>query len=565
MTVATTGAVSHENVEGWHSIDWQAAHENVRRLQARIVKATQAGRWGKVQALQRLLTRSYSAKVLAVRRVTENSGKRTPGVDGELWDTPRKKMDGVHRLRQRGYKPLPLRRLYIPKTSGSKKLRPLSIPTLRDRAMQALYLLALEPVAETTADPNSYGFRKERNCADAVEQCFKAFAPKRAAQWFLEADIQACFDTISHDWLLAHIPLEKLILHKWLKAGYMEQSRLHPTDEGTPQGGVISPVLANMTLDGLESRLLKRYPSAKRGVSPKVCLVRYADDFIVSGGTRELLENEVQPLIAAFLAERGLRLSPEKTLITHIDDGFDFLAQNVRKYKGKMLIQPSKKSQRRLLNRVNNILKGNPQVKAGHLVVLLNPVLRGWANYHRHICSKKTFAKLDHLIFRALWRWAKRRHPNKGRKWVRHTYFKTVGGNHWTFSGAFNGRQYHLYALNSTPIRRHSKIVGAANPFDPAWEVYFEQRLGLKMVETLHGRKQLVYLWKEQNGICPVCQQKITKLTGWHNHHIVWRTHGGADTAENRVLLHPTCHQQVHHLKLTVEKPRPARQGVGEA
>ena len=239
MTAALpAGAASHAEVD-WHSIDWQPVTENVRRLQARIVKATQAGRWGKVKALHRLLTHSFSAKALAVRRVTENQGKRTPRVDGETWNTPAKKATAVRGLRQRGYRPRPLHRVYIPKSNG--KQRPLGMPTMPDRAMQALSLLALEPVAETTADRHSYGFRAERSPADAIEQCFTVLANRDRASWILEGDITSCFDRISHTWLLAHIPMDRSILHKWLKAGYMERHILYPTTAGTPQGGIITP------------------------------------------------------------------------------------------------------------------------------------------------------------------------------------------------------------------------------------------------------------------------------------------------------------------------------------
>ncbi len=269
-------ATSHNEVD-WHAINWQKANQNVRRLQARIVKATQEGKWGKVKALQRLLTHSFSGKALAVRRVTENQGKHTPGVDKEIWDTPTKKATAICNLKQRGYKPLPLKRVYIPKSNGKK--RPLGIPTMTDRAMEALYLLALEPIAETTADPNSYGFRPQRSTADAIEQCFKTLAGKHMAEWILEGDIKACFDRISHEWLLANIPTDKAILRKWLKAGFMEQGILHPTDEGTPQGGIISPALANMTLDRLEKRLLTHFRLCQRvRYLNKVHFVRYADD-----------------------------------------------------------------------------------------------------------------------------------------------------------------------------------------------------------------------------------------------------------------------------------------------
>jgi retron-type reverse transcriptase len=238
-TAQAVGAVSREAAE-WYAIDWRTIHRNVRRLQVRIAQATKEGRWGRVRALQRLLTHSYSGKVLAVRRVTENNGKKTPGVDQEIWDTPEKKTQAVHALKRRGYQSQPLRRVYIPKSDG-KTMRPLGIPTMKDRAQQALYLLALEPVVETTADKNSYGFRQQRSCADAMEQCFKALRSANT-QWILEGDITSCFDKISHDWLLAHFPIDRVILQKWLKSGYMEKHVLHDTTDGTPQGGIVTPL-----------------------------------------------------------------------------------------------------------------------------------------------------------------------------------------------------------------------------------------------------------------------------------------------------------------------------------
>ncbi len=560
MTVAnTTGAASHA-AEDWHAIEWQQVHREVRRLQVRIVKATQAGRWGQVNSLQRLLVRSYSAKALAVRRVTENEGKRTPGVDGVLWNTPEKKAQAIQSLRQHGYQPQPLRRIYIDKANGKK--RPLGIPTMKDRAMQALYKLALDPVAETTADPNSYGFRSERSTADAIEQCFCALAQPNSAEWILEADIKGCFDHLSHDWLLSNIPMETDILRKWLKAGYMEKDAFHDTEEGTPQGGVISPVLANMALDGLERRLREVYSrNTKKGRPAKVNFVRYADDFIITGSSRELLENEVKPLVEAFLAERGLTLSPEKTHITHIEDGFDFLGQNIRKYDGKPLIKPSKQNVKRVLNKIRTIIKENKQTPAGLLILKLNPIIRGWARYHRHVNSKVTYSNVDHAIFKALWRWATRRHPKKGNRWIRQKYFKSVGDRNWVFFGEYEGKEWRLASASDLRIKRHIKVRGDANPFDPEWELYFEERLTRKMANTLEGSRQLDYLWQQQDGICPVCQQKITETTRWHNHHIIWRSRGGPDTSDNRVLLHPNCHQQVHSQHLHVEKPRPSRGG----
>jgi RNA-directed DNA polymerase len=317
--VATlTGALSTGPM-AWHAIDWYAVHRMVRRLQARIVKAVQAGRWGKVRALQHLLTHSFSGKALAVQRVTTNNGRKTPGVDGIVWDTPEKKAGAIGALRQRGYRALPPRRVYIPKKDGTQRQRPLSIPTMHDRAMQALYLLALDPIAETLGDPNSYGFRMERSTADAIEQCFNVLARQHAPQWILEGDIRACFDGISHDWLLAHIPMETAMLRKWLKAGFMEKHVLFPTETGVPQGGIASPVMANLALDGLEKLLKAHYPpNTKRAQRAKINLVRYCDDFIITGSSYELLEHEVKPLVTQFLGERGLELSPTKTHLTRL-------------------------------------------------------------------------------------------------------------------------------------------------------------------------------------------------------------------------------------------------------
>jgi RNA-directed DNA polymerase len=434
--VATlTGALSTGPV-AWHTIDWYAVHRTVRRLQARIVKAVQAGRWGKVQALQHLLTHSFSGKALAVQRVTTNHGRKTPGVDGMIWDTPEKKARAIEELQQRGYRALLLRRVYIPQKDGTQRQRPLSIPTMHDRAMQALYLLALDPIAETVGAPNSYGFRTERSTADAIEQCFNVLARKHSPQWILEGDIRACFDGISHDWLLAHIPMETAMLQKWLKAGFMEKHVLSPTETGVPQGGIASPVIANLALDGLEKLLKTHYPpNTKRAQRAKVNLVRYCDDFIITGSSYAFLEHEVKPLVAQFLSERGLELSPTKTHLTSIEDGFDFLGQHLRKHAGKLIIKPARKNVKTFLGHVREMVKANKQTTAGHLIAQLNPVIRGWANYHRHVVSKVTFNKVDTAIFKSLWSWATRRHPKKSRRWGAKKYFRTHQGRQWTFVG----------------------------------------------------------------------------------------------------------------------------------
>lgn len=273
---ATLAGAAPRRATDWHSIDWKKVFRTVRRLQARIVKATRQGRWGKVKALVYLLTHSFAGRALAIRRVVTNSGAHSPGVDGVVWDTPQKKTTAFNALQRHGYQPQPLRRVYIPKSNGD--LRPLGIPTMVDRAMQALYLLGLDPIEETLADRNSYGFRLGRCCADALAQCHKILNGQDRAEWILEGDIKSCYDRISHSWLLTNVPMDKVILRKWLKAGFLEKGVLFATTEGTPQGGIISPALANRTLDGLEELLRRKFGGSKRKSKCKVHLVRYADD-----------------------------------------------------------------------------------------------------------------------------------------------------------------------------------------------------------------------------------------------------------------------------------------------
>ena len=475
-------------------VDWTKIRQEVRRLQVRIAKATQEGRWSKVKVLQRLLTRSYSGKMLAVKRVTENRGKNTPGVDGEIWRTPAAKSRGVESLQRRGYQPMPLRRVYIPKSNGKK--RPLGIPTMKDRAMQALWKLALEPVAETTADPNSYGFRPARSTADAIGQCFNLLARTNAVEWILEGDIRGCFDNISHEWLLENIPMDREILRKSLKAGFIDENTFFATEAGTPQGGIVSPVIANMTLDGLEETLRARFGRGRgRSSSHKVHVVRYADDFIVTGASKEILETEVRPVVEQFLSTRGLELSEEKTRITHIEEGFDFLGQNVRKYNGKLLIKPSKPNVKAFLGKIRGVVKGNKTAHQRNLIWLLNPIIRGWAQYHRHVVASRTFASVDHWIWRTLWYWSKRRHPNKSAQWIMEKYFRTRGSRKWVFGTKVQlpdgtHRWVDLCMAADVHIRRHRKIKRDANPFDPAWDDYFEQRKRYKVETSRTDRRK---------------------------------------------------------------------------
>jgi RNA-directed DNA polymerase len=473
MTVDLLAGASSNKVSDWQAVDWPKVQRDVRRLQLRIAKAIRAGKHGKAKALSWLLTHSRSAKLLAVKRVTENKGAKTPGVDNKVWRTDRQKYAATQNLKRRGYRPQPLRRIYIPKKNG--KLRPLSIPTLHDRAMQALHALALKPVAETVGDRNSYGFREGRSCADAIGQCFCALAKSYAPVWVLEGDIKSCFDRISHTWLLKSIAMDKRILRQWLAAGYWEKGQRFPTNEGTPQGGIISPVLANLTLDGMEEAIRSRIKKRRDQVN----FIRYADDFVVTARHRETLEQIVKPTVVDFLAQRGLELSEQKTTITHIETGFNFLGQNVRKYNNKLVIRPAKEGLKALVQKSRDCIKGCVGQTAQTLIAKLNPIIRGWANYHRYVCSHKAFWTADRVIHYQLLRWARRTHPNKSYGWLKQKYFSYAGrfgfyARKWMHNG--ESKVVRLYGLSRTVIQRHIKVRGEANPYDPIYTEYFERR-----------------------------------------------------------------------------------------
>jgi RNA-directed DNA polymerase len=492
--------------------------------------------------------------------VISNSGAKTPGVDGILWNTPEAKSAAFSALRRHGYQPKPLRREYIPKSNG--KQRPLGIPTMTDRAMQAFDLLGLDPIAESLADGHSYGFRLERNCADALDQCHKVLRgphgrKTRGPDWVLEGDIKSCFDRISHGWLLEHIFMDREVLGKWLKAGCLEKHVLFATTEGTPQRGIISPTLANRALDGLQLLLAERFGKTRSQRSRnKVHLVRYADDFIITGTSKALLEYEVKPLVEQFLKERGLELSHEKTRITHIEDGFDFLGQTIRRLRdGKVLIKPSRRSIKTFLSKIQATIDDSGGMTAGDMIWRLNQQIKGWTMYHRFAVSKRIFATMDHRIFWKLRRWCRKRHRSKSWGWIKKKYFQREGKRKWVFTGVIRdskgkGWPIRLMEAGGVKVTRWKKILSEANPYDPSWEPYLEERMVWKLGHTLAGRGRIVYLWKEQGGRCMACQQRLqAEEQPWHIHHRRWRCFGGLDTFDNLELLHANCHRQIHTRK----------------
>ena len=356
--------------------------------------------------------------------------------------------------------------------------------------MQALYALALSPIAETKADPHSYGFRPNRSVADAILQCQNVLAQKNRAKWILEGDIKACFDQISHQWLLEHIPMDKFILSQWLESGFMENNTFFHTKEGTPQGGIVSPILANMVLDGLQETIKRVSPRRT-----KVNFVRYADDFICTAADPDLLRDTIKPAIEAFLGERGLSLSQEKTHITHIDDGFDFLGFNLRKYNGKFRAKPSKGNIKSFRAKLKDCCRQLRFRQTHNVIASLNRTLRGWGNFYRFLSTSKLFGSLNHYLFETIWRELKRRHPKKSGSWKKRTYFTSKGGNNWVFFGTEKEkpkkrkRTQLLFQLGSLHHRRHIKLKSDATPFDPAFKAYLAKRSTRRV--TMRLRDQL--------------------------------------------------------------------------
>ena len=496
---ARSGAPS-TYAQNWNQVNWREVSACVYRMQMRIAKSIREEKWGKAKALQHILSRSFYAKLWAVKTILSNKGSRTPGIDGVIWRSPSQCWRAAQGLTTRGYRAQVLKRIYIPKKNGRK--RPLGIPTLHDRAMQALYAMGLKPIAETVADNHAYGFRERRSLHDATKMVFSSLSHKASAQWILEADIKACFDRISHDWLLNNIPLPRGILRQWLKSGYMESSTFYTTDEGTPQGGILSPILCNMALDGLETVVTAGRNKKKR----KLNVIRYADDFVVTGADPEYLRREIKPALAVFLRKRGLELSPEKTRISHIDNGFNFLGFEFRKYDGKLLVKPEEGKTRALLDKIKEFLRCHHGIPFHVMLIKLNRILRGWAYAYRKVVAKKRMAYIDYRMYKYVRKWLMREHRSKTWGDLKRKYMQPMKGRTNFCSGYVTRkgewRMVSLFKTSDLPIRYHIKIKCEATPYDPAYREYFKKRALRFKREALRDRVKLKASYFEKMAVC---------------------------------------------------------------
>lgn len=423
---ASIGIGVNGHLQDWSSINWRSVKKRVRNLRQRIYRATQNSQWNKVRSLMKLMLRSFSNLLLAVRKITqENKGKKTTGIDGQIALTPKKRVKLIHEMLEYSlWQVRPTKRVYIPKSKG--KFRPLGIPTVKNRIAQTIVKNALEPSWEARFEPNSYGFRPGRSTHDAIEQVFNRLGTGND-MWILDADIKSAFDNISHDYLLKTIGLMpgRELIKQWLKAGYVEMGQIHPTFSGTPQGGTISPLLANIALHGIEEFLSQfivktkhLYSSGKKStrIRSRYGFIRYCDDFVITARKKEDIEY-IKPYIEGWLKHRGLELNHDKTKTVNVESGFNFLGHNVRDYKGKCLIKPQKEKVLTKLKEIRSWLKNNPHVSPEVVTAKLNPIIRGWGNYYRFGVSKQVFSYFDYQVWKALYKWALRRHHKRRKRW----------------------------------------------------------------------------------------------------------------------------------------------------
>jgi RNA-directed DNA polymerase len=537
----------------WDFVDWRKASRIVTNLRQRIFRAARANDQRKVRSLQKLMLRSRSNILMSVRRVTQvNAGKNTPGADKVLVKTPAARGDLVDHLATfQPWRAKPVRRVYIPKKSDSSKCRPLGIPTIMDRCLQAMVKNALEPAWESRFEGSSYGFRPGRNAHDAIEKIYGFSCPNRRKKVVVDADIAGAFDNISQEFILkalGDVP-GKALIKQWLKAGYLEDGRYHDTPRGTPQGGVISPLLLNIALHGMEAALGVKHDSQGTSIGTRA-VVRYADDFVVFCESQEDALVVRDRILPDWLAKRGLSLSEEKTRIVQLTEGFDFLSFNIRRFLHpqtsrsgyKLCIKPSKKA---VLGKVKELrekwlaLRGH-SVKA--VLWKLNPIIRGWANYNRTAVASRLFNKLDDWMFRRALRYAKHTHPKKSWKWVRKRYWgrwNKEREDDWVFGDKHSGK--YLLKFSWFKIERHILVRGTSSPDDPDLREYWWER---QKVNAKHLSGEDIGMANDQGWVCRLCGMDLINGEELHRHHKVPRAMNGSNARSNRELVLLYCHQQ---------------------
>lgn len=506
-----------EDVPDWDTVDWRSQERNVRRLRQRIFKAAQEGDLATVRNLQKLMLRSWSNTLVSVRQATQrNAGRKTAGVDGEVALTPRARMDMAVRVHRdaSSWRPRPVRRVHIPKAGNRAKLRPLGIPVIADRCHQGRVRVALEPEWEARFEPRSYGFRPGRGCHDAIGAIYNTCKGSRAKRmWALDADLAAAFDKIDHSRLLEALgsfPGRDMI-RDWLKAGVFEAGKgFAPTEGGTPQGGVISPLLLNIALHGLEKAAGVRYIASGRQAGDTKAgspvAIRYADDVVVLCHTRQQAE-QVKARLAEWLAPRGLVFNEDKTQIVHLSTGFDFLGFNARRYGQQLLIKPSKAAIQRIRERLRTEMRALRGSNAAAVLAALTPIIRGWAAYYRGAVSSRTFKALDNYMWKLTYKWAKRGHANKPKRWVVSHYFGKFNkfrNDYWVFGDVASGA--YLVKFSWTLIVRHTLVKGGASPDDPALAEYWAERRQ-RIKPPLDG--YTLRLPTKQDGRCPLCRNEL--------------------------------------------------------
>lgn len=535
----------------WNSVNWKNANKVVRRLRQRIFKATKGGNLKLVRNLQKLLMRSYSNILLSVRRVTQlNEGSKTAGVDKLLVTTPAARGKLVDILRKFiPWQPLPVKRVYIRKSNG--KQRPLGIPCIVDRCLQAIVKNALEPYWEAHFERTSYGFRPGRSCHDAIERIHLMSKANSTKKWVVDADIEGCFDNISHIPLvkaIGNFPARKLI-QQWLNAGYVDKGVFHDTNAGVPQGGIISPLLANIALHGMESALGIRYDKNGHTIGDRG-IVRYADDLVVFCKSQEDAVT-ARDTLQEFMFTRGLTLSKSKTHIVRLLDGFNFLGFHIKQYPDsttktgrKVLIKPSKESLQNIRDTIKQVWLDNKSCSVDFVIDKLNPIIRGIANYYRTVVSSQIFSSLDRWMFVRERRYAKRMHTKKSQSWRNHRYWGRLNfdrNDYWVFGDKRTGK--YLLKFSWFNIRRHPMVKGAASPDDPELNSYWNSRKKIKSQSLIPSYQKIA---QKQGFECPICRESLFNDEPIHKHHKIPIHQGGEDSYANLELVHYYCHQQIH-------------------